>query len=364
MTSARIVIAPDSFKGSASALDAAEALRRGWLAERPGDEVVLLPMADGGEGSVDAFAAAVPGAERRPLAVTGPDGRTLQAEWLLLPDGTGVVELANASGITLLDPLQPHDAHSLGFGQLIADALDAGVHRLVLAIGGSSSTDGGFPALAALGARFLDAHGEPVPLGNRGLAVLASVELEGLRPPPIDGVTVLSDVTSPLLGPEGAAAVFGPQKGATPEDVAVLDANLARLAALLRADADAPGTGAAGGAGYGLLAWGARLTPGSGAVGEALGAADAVRGARAVITGEGRFDAQSAVGKVPSYIRSLADDAGAATLLVAGAIEAPTEGFGDAMSLTELAGSGDSARADALRWLERAGRELAVRFAG
>lgn len=362
MTSARIVIAPDSFKGSASALEAAEALRRGWLAERPGDEAVLLPMADGGEGSVDAFAAAVPGAERRPLAVTGPDGRTLDAEWLLLPDGTGVVELANASGITLLDPLLPHDAHSLGFGQLIADALDAGVHRLVLAIGGSSSTDGGAAALAALGARFLDAHGAPVPLGNRGLAELASVELEGLRPPPVGGVTVLSDVTSPLLGPDGAAAVFGPQKGATPDDVPVLDANLARLASLLHADAEAPGTGAAGGAGYGLLAWGAHLTPGSGAVGEALGAAQAVRGARAVITGEGRFDLQSAVGKVPSYIRSIAADAGAATLLVAGAIEAPTDGFADALSLTELAGSGDAARADAVRWLERAGRELAARF--
>jgi glycerate kinase len=357
----RIVIAPDAFKGSAAAHVAAAAIARGWASVRAGDQLTLLPMADGGEGTIDAFAAAFPLATRMPATVTGPDNRPVDTEWLLLSDGTGVVELAGASGLTLLDPLLPFDAHTLGFGQLIAAALDHGVSRLLLGIGGSSSTDGGAAALVALGARLNGASGDPIALGNRGLADLVTADLSGIRSLPVGGAAVLSDVTNPLLGPLGASAVFGPQKGAAPEDIGALNANLAKLASILGADPAAAGAGAAGGAGFGLLAWGASIAAGSSAIGEALGMPAAVASADLVITGEGRFDDQSAAGKVPSYLTSLAATGTARVALIAGLIEAPTNDFADAVSLTELAGSSAAARRDAEHWLVEAGAELARR---
>ncbi len=356
----RVVIAPDSFKGTASATEAARAIAAGWASVRPGDELRLMPMADGGEGTLEAFELAVPGARRMPVTVQGPDDRPVDAYWLLLPDGTGVVELANTSGITLLDPLRPLDAHTLGFGQAVAAVLDHGVERLLLAIGGSSSTDGGVGALTALGATFRDARDRPIRLGNRGLGALAKVNLQGLRALPPGGARILSDVTNPLLGPLGAAAVFGPQKGANEAQVAGLESNLVRLARLIPVDPATPGAGAAGGAGFGLLAWGATLAPGSAAVGEALGIPAAVVGASVVVTGEGRFDAQSAAGKVPSYLAGLAADAGARAMLVAGLIEADPAGFAAALSLTDLAGSSAAAMRDTLVWLEAAGAALAA----
>lgn len=360
MTSLRIVIAPDSFKGSAGAADAATALADGWARVRPQDEIRLLPMADGGEGTLDAFAAAFPGAERVPVTVCGPDDRDVAAEWVLLPDGTGVVELAATSGITLLDPLRPLDAHTRGFGQAIASALDRGVDRVLLALGGSSSTDGGAGALTELGARFLAPRGEPVPSGNRGLAGIVRADLGGLRPVPAGGALILSDVTNPLLGPDGAAAVFGPQKGADAALVAVMEQNLAGYAPLLPADPATPGTGAAGGTAFGLLAWGAAIASGAGAVGDALGLPEALRSADLVVTGEGRFDSQSAAGKVPSYVLRCAGESGAAAMLVAGRIDAPTDAFAAALSLTELAGDGETAMTQALRWLGAAGERLAA----
>jgi glycerate 2-kinase len=357
-----IVIAPDSFKGSAEAHLAATAIANGWASERPDDRIVLLPMADGGEGTVEAFATAFTGASRRFVSVTGPDDRPVEAEWVLLPDGTGVVELANASGITLLDPLRPLDAHSIGFGEVIAAALDAGAERLLLGIGGSASTDGGAGALTALGAQLLDASGSQITPGGGGLAALATVDLSELRALPADGAIVLSDVTNPLLGPTGAAAVFGPQKGATGDQLGQLDANLAQFARVLGGDPDAPGAGAAGGVGFGLTRWGATLVAGSAAVGAALGIPDAIASADLVITGEGRFDDQSAAGKVPSYLSSIAAAAPTPIALVAGLIEAPTDDFTAAVSLTELAGSSDRARTDALRWLTEAGALLARRW--
>jgi glycerate kinase len=359
---ASIVVAPDSFKGSADASVAARAISAGWSRIRPEDDIILAPMADGGEGTVDAFAAAYPEAILHPLEVEGPDGRPVDAAWLHLPDGAAVVELACASGITLLDPLQPFDADTTGFGQLIADAIGHGANRLLLAIGGSSSTDGGTGALRALGARFLDATGSPVGRGNRGLASLESIDRSGLRDLPVGGAIVLSDVTNPLLGASGAAAVFGPQKGAINDEVAVLEANLARLALLAGGAPEASGAGAAGGTGYGLMLWGAALAPGAAAVGGALGMPRAVASADLVITGEGRFDSQSAAGKVPSYLQDLAAAAGVPVALVAGLIEAPTDAFADAVALTELAGDSASAQADAERWLERAGEVLASRY--
>jgi glycerate kinase len=354
----RVVIAPDSFKGTASATVAAAAIARGWASVRPGDDLVLLPMADGGEGTLDTFAAAVPDARWMPERVLGPDDAPVDTEWLLLPDGTGVVELARASGLTLLDPLRPLDAHTFGFGELILAALGADATRLILAIGGSSSTDGGAGALAALGVELRGASGEQIPLGNRGLGVLASVDWSAARSAP-ESVVVLCDVSNPLLGPTGAAAVFGPQKGATPPDIAVMDANLTRFARVLGSDPELPGAGAAGGTSFGLVAWGAELRSGAEEISARSGLDAAIASADLVIAGEGRYDSQSASGKIPHHIATLAADVGVASALVAGLIEAPTDQYSDAVSLTDLAGTSAAARSAAEHWLEVAGATLA-----
>ncbi|GAB3582162.1 glycerate kinase [Leifsonia lichenia] len=363
-----VVVAPDSFKGSATATAVAEALAAGWSSVRPGDRLVLAPMADGGEGTLDAFEVAVPGSIRHPISVLGPAGTAVDASWLSLPDGTAVVELAETSGLSHMPALAPLDAHTFGFGQAIAAALDAGATGLLLAIGGSASTDGGVGALAALGARFSDATGRPIRLGNRGLGTLARADLTGLPELPPGGVRILSDVTNPLLGPTGASAVFGPQKGATPEQVAGLESGLVKLARVLGGGQApgaplrpaTPGAGAAGGTGYGLLAWGARLAPGSAAVGDALGVPALVAAADAVVTGEGRFDSQSAAGKVPAYVSGLARDAGIPALLAAGSIEAETDDFAAAISLSALAGGAEGAMAEPERWAREAGAALAA----
>lgn len=368
-----VVVAPDSFKGSASATEVAEALAAGWSSVRQDDRLVLAPMADGGEGTLDAFEVAVPASVRHPVTVLGPAGAAVDASWLSLPDGTAVVELAEMSGLSHMPELAPLDAHTFGFGQAIAAALDAGATGLLLAIGGSASTDGGVGALAALGARFTDAAGRPIRLGNRGLGTLARADLSGLPALPHGGVRILSDVTNPLLGPTGAAAVFGPQKGATPEQVAGLESGLARLARALGGGRTpgarsvhpaTQGAGAAGGTGYGLLAWGAELAPGSAAVGDALGLPALVAAADAVITGEGRFDTQSAAGKVPAYVSRLARDAGIPAMLAAGSIEAGTEDFAAAVSLSALAGRAEPAMAEPERWAREAGAALASLAAG
>lgn len=364
-----VLIALDSFKGTIAAAAAAAAMRDGWLSVRPDVAVRLLPMADGGEGTVAAFATALPDATLVPVTVQGPLDSAVEASWLLIPptpdapDGTGVVELAGTSGIELLGTpprLRPLDAHTRGFGEAIAAALRHGVSRLVLGIGSSAGTDGGVGMLAALGGRFTDAAGEPIAGGGRGLAQLEAVDLSGLAPLPPDGVTVLTDVTSPLLGPHGAAAVFGPQKGATTPDLAVLERGLARLAELAGVDPATVGAGAAGGAGYGLALWGAQLVPGSDAVAELIGLRAAVAAASVVVTGEGSYDRQSAAGKVPSHVAALAAEAGVPVALVAGRIapDASTAAFAATVSLTDLAGSPAAAMQEPARWLRAAGAAL------
>lgn len=361
----KVVLAPDSFKGSITAADAATALAEGWASIESGAEFVLRPMADGGEGTVGAFEAAVAGATRMPVSVDGPAGIPVDTSWLLLPAtadapaGTAVVDLASTSGIELLEELRPWDADTSGFGQAVAAALDHGVSRLILGIGSSASTDGGTGLLTSLGARFLDAGGAPVAPGARGLADIASVDLSGLRPAP--DVRVLTDVTNPLTGPRGAAAVFGPQKGLVSGDLAAVDAGLGRLAALLGLDASHPGAGAAGGTGAALVAWGATLAPGAVEVAQLIGMAEAVADADVVITGEGSYDGQSGDGKVPSYIAGLASESGVPAMLAAGRItaDADTTLFAASTSLTELAGSSAAALAEPARWLRDAGATLA-----
>ncbi|WP_353081178.1 glycerate kinase [Tessaracoccus lapidicaptus] len=351
----KVVVAPDSFKGTLTALEAAEAIAAGWRSVRDGDELILRPMADGGEGTLDAFAS-VPGAEREPVEVVDAVGRPRSSSWLRLPDGTGVVELADACGIVGLDPLAPREAHSTGFGLAIRAALEAGVSRLLLAIGGSASTDCGAGMLVALGARLVDAAGiEVVSPGNAALGRVVGVDVSGMLRPPSGGAVVLSDVTNPLLGPLGAAAVFGPQKGGVGM-VDELEDNVARFAGLLSGDPEVPGAGAAGGVGFALQWWGATTASGASAVAEAVGLADAVAGADLVVTGEGRFDSQSAGGKVVSVVRAVAGDARVA--VVAGRIDADVAGLAGAVSLWELAG--ERALSDAGGVAVEAGRALSL----
>lgn len=356
----RVVVAPDSFKGSITAADAARVIAEAWQAVDATAEMVLRPMADGGEGTVAAFEAAVAGARRMPVTVDGPAGHPVETSWLLLPDGTGVIDMASTSGIEMLQTLRPWDADSTGFGQAIAAALDHGVARLVLGIGSSASTDGGIGMLRALGGRVCDASGADVVGGARGLTAVHSVDLSALRP--VGEVRVLTDVTNPLTGERGAAAVFGPQKGLTdPADRAAVDEAMGRWAGLLGLDATAPGSGAAGGVGGALLAWGALLEPGAGEVARLIGLADALRDADVVITGEGAYDGQSGAGKVPSFVAALAADAGVPALLVAGRIDegADTSPFAGAASLTAVAGSSEAALAAPQRWLRQAVGALA-----
>ncbi|WP_333783462.1 glycerate kinase [Microbacterium sp. ET2] len=364
-----MLFAPDGFKGSISATAAAQALAAGWRESRPNDRLLFAPMADGGEGTLDAFIAAHPSAREMAVDVTGPHGRPVAATWLLLPasdgipGGTGVVELASTSGIELLgDELRPMDAHTIGFGQAIAAALDAGVSRLVLAIGSSSSTDGGIGMLTALGARAIDVDGRPLAPGLRGLIDLAAVDMVSMRALPVAGVSVLTDVDSPLTGPDGAAAVFGSQKGLDTLGVTRADTALARLASLVNADPESPGAGAAGGTGLALLAWGAQLTVGAAEMSALVGLPEKASRACVVVTGEGSYDAQSVRGKVPAYVADVATSAGARVMLVAGRIsaDADTSGFVATASLTNIAGSSAAAMKDPARWLREAGRRLAV----
>ncbi|WP_209561294.1 glycerate kinase [Frigoribacterium sp. PvP032] len=356
-----VVVAPDSFKGSASAATVAAAVAEGWRSVRPGDHVAELPLADGGEGTLDAVEAALPDCTRHRLEVPGPDGRPVTASWLMLPDGTAVAELASASGLGLMATPAPYDAHTRGLGRVLADALDAGARRLVVGLGGSASTDGGAGVLTELGARLLDSLGEPVVDGSHGLAATVRVDLSGLRPLPVGGVQIWSDVTAPLLGPGGAASVFGPQKGATPDDVLALERALEGLAVLVDADPSAAGAGAAGGTGFGMLLWGATVVSGAEAVAEIVGLDRLVTAADLVVTGEGRFDEQTAGGKLVSWVASSAHAHDVPVALVAGQVAAGTAGFADVVDTSVLAGGTAGSTADPRRWLVEAGALLAAR---
>lgn len=356
---ATVVIAPDSFKGSLSAREAAEAIAEGWRSVRPDDELVLVPQADGGEGTLDAVEAAVPGAARRSAGrVTGPDGRPTHGEWLQLPHGTAVVELAQSSGLPLMGGLDALGATTRGLGEVIRAALGAGASSLVIGLGGSASTDGAAGALGALGLALLDEQGEPVRDGGRGLANIVDVRRDGLLPAPAGGVTLLTDVAAPLLGPTGAAAVFGPQKGATPAQVEQLDAGLAHFARMLGGDPSAPGTGAAGGAGYGFsAAWGAAIVPGAAYLAELSGLDAVIARADVLLSGEGRFDEQSLTGKVVGRLLAKADEHGLRAGVIAGQVAASTAGW--TVSLAELAGSVEAALADPVSWLRASGAKAA-----
>lgn len=311
----KIVVAPDSYKGSLGALAVAEAIERGVRAVFPDAEIAKVPIADGGEGTVDALVVAT-GGRVEELEVRGPLGEPVRARWGVLGAGdTAVIEMAAASGLPLVprERRDPRVTTTYGTGELIRAALDAGLRRIVVGLGGSATNDGGAGMARALGVRLLDAAGAELPEGGAALARLARIDVRGLDPRLAEAELIVAcDVDNPLTGPRGASAVFGPQKGATPEGVRALDAALARFADIAAAAtgrdvADRPGAGAAGGLGAGLLLFTpARLRPGVEIVLEATGFDALVRDADLVITGEGRTDAQTAMGKAPVGVAAAA----------------------------------------------------------
>jgi len=322
----RVVIAPQSFKGSADAIAVAAAISRGVRRVLPDAVVDEMPLADGGEGTVHALVRATQGTSRT-TRVHDPLLREIDAEWGILGDGrTAVVEMAAASGLPLLSEHErdPRITTTRGTGELILAAATSGAHRIVIGIGGSATNDGGAGMARALGYRFLDRDGRDLPEGGAALAQLH--HLEGQTDPRLirPAVEVACDVRNPLLGPEGASAIYGPQKGATPQMVAELDAALARYADVIedfvgRNVRDVPGAGAAGGLGAGLLAFlAARLRSGAELVLDATRFASRVAGADLVITGEGRADAQSTYGKLTQAVTHVAREAGVRVAMVVG----------------------------------------------
>lgn len=325
----KVVIAPDKFKGSLTAPEAAAAIARGVEAAAPETRIDLVPLADGGEGTVEALVSATSGTIRE-ATVSGPLGEPVRARFGLLGDGTtAVLEMAAASGLVLVPPdrRDPRLTSTRGTGELLLEAIAAGATRVILGIGGSATNDGGAGLARALGFRLLDADGRDLEPGGGPLGRLARIDPQG-RDPRLSGVAidVACDVDNPLCGPRGASAIYGPQKGATPAMVAELDGHLAHLARLVERDlgiciGDLKGAGAAGGLGGGLVAFaGARLQPGIVLVIRTVGLADRLDGADLCLTGEGALDASSAFGKTVVGVARLALSLGCPTLALAGTI--------------------------------------------
>ena len=327
----KIVIAPDSYKESLSALEVAQAVEAGFRQVFPDADYVLVPVADGGEGTVDAMVAAT-GGRKETVTVSGPLGEPVEAFYGLTGDGdTAVIEMAAASGLALVPPdrRNPLLTSSRGTGELIRAALDAGARRFILGIGGSATNDGGAGMVQALGARLLDLEGRELDGSGGDLARLERIDVSALDPRLAEcRIEVACDVDNPLTGARGASAVFGPQKGATPEMVQALDANLARFARIVERDlgvaVDAvPGAGAAGGMGAAMLAFfGATLKPGIEIVTAAVDLDTHVRDADLVITGEGRIDFQTVHGKTPIGVARVAKRHGKPVIGIAGSLGA------------------------------------------
>jgi glycerate kinase len=331
----RIVVAPNAFKGSLSALQAAQAIAEGIKAAIPDVDLVLVPIADGGDGTVDALVAATQG-ERRMLRVRGPLGDPVDADYGIIESGsTAVIEMAKAAGLALVPPAKrdPRITTTYGVGELLQRAYDDGARHFIVGIGGSATNDGGAGMAQALGYHLLDIEGHELPPGGLALKRLARIHVGGVHANWKETeVEVACDVTNPLTGPSGASAVYGPQKGATPAMVAELDAALKHFAEIIRRDLGVdveqlPGAGAAGGLGAGLVAFtGARLRPGAEMVMEALRLDERLAGAQLVITGEGRLDSQTArFGKGPAAVARHARQAGIPVVAIGGSVADETE---------------------------------------
>jgi len=376
----KIVVAPQSFKGSLNAREVAQAIAEGIKRVLPHIEPILVPMADGGEGTVQALVYSTHG-QIMSVEVTGPLGDKVSAEWGLLGDGaSAVVEMAAASGITLVPPekLNPLLATTYGTGELIRAALDAGCRKLIIGIGGSATNDGGAGMAQALGTKFLDEKDKELPWGGAALVRLNRIDISGLdcRLAECEVITA-SDVTNPLVGPEGASRVYGPQKGATEEMCQQLDEALTNYARVIKKDLgidviDMPGAGAAGGLGAGLVAFlGARLMSGIDIVSQAVGLTNHLKGAALVFTGEGRMDAQTLFGKTTAGVAARAKELKVPMVAIVGELagnyqEIYQQGIDAVLSITpgpiSLEKSMASARALIADTAERAMRLIMIRL--
>ncbi|WP_122672206.1 glycerate kinase [Pseudomonas viridiflava] len=369
----KIVIAPDSFKDSLSAQAVADAIASGLAEVWPHAELVKCPMADGGEGTIEAVLDACEG-QWMSAQVSGPLGDSVAAQWgWLAQSRTAIIEMAMASGLQLLTRAQ-RDAcmtSTEGTGQLISAALDAGAQRVILAIGGSATNDGGSGMLSALGARFLDRNDQPLPRGGRALTDLARIDLSGLDPRLANvRVEIAADVDNPLCGPNGASHIFGPQKGASPDQVLALDAALGHFAdhsarTLGRDLRDSPGSGAAGGMGFAAKAYlNASFRAGVEVVADLTGLEQALVGADLVITGEGRFDAQTLRGKTPLGVARVAQRQRVPVIVLAGTLGEGYEqlyqhGISAAFALTSGPMDLEQACREAPRLLQERARDVA-----
>lgn len=322
----RVVIAPDKFAGTMSAAAAARAMAEGWRSVRPDDEVAIVPMADGGAGTLDVVGVAVPQAATVDVEVADARGMARTAHWLRLPDGRALVEAAQACGLEWLEPDERDPLHgtSYGVGQLLDAADRSGPTEILIGLGGSATSDGGAGMALALGHRLLRTDGNGVKVGAERLTDLDRIDVTARSLAP---VTIVGDVSNPLLGPDGAVAVFAPQKGATDEDLPVLEAALSHFADVVERDVpggpwrDLPGAGAAGGLGFGLLAFcGARMVNGAQAVAGLVGFDTQVRAADVVVAGEGKLDDQTIAGKTPAFVAARARDAGARVFAIVGQV--------------------------------------------
>ena len=366
----KIVIAPDKFKGSLPAAEVADAIAAGLRAGWPGAELVTVPVADGGEGTVDAAVAA--GLERVPVTVDGPTGEPVHASYARRGQ-VAVIELADACGLLRLPGGRPAPltASSFGCGQVLAAALAAGARQIILGVGGSASTDGGAGLLQALGAQVLDARGEPLARGGAALRDVAALDLTGLHPAlRVSSVILATDVINPLTGPDGAAEVYGPQKGASPEQITELASGLRRWAAVVAAAtgtdrSQAPGAGAAGGVGFAALAvLGAQARPGIELVLDLVDFDAALDGAALVIIGEGSLDTQTLAGKAPVGVTRAAARRGIPVVAVAGRStltkdQLATTGISRVYTLSDLEPDPARSSAQASALLRRVGQALA-----
>lgn len=354
----RVLVAPQAFKGSVDAVRVAAAIGRGLRRVRPEIECDELPLADGGEGTVRALVAAT-GGSLRTARVHDPLGREIDAEWGVLGDGrTAVIEMAAASGLPLLreDERDPRVTSTRGTGELLIEAATSGAGRVIVGIGGSATNDGGTGMARVIGFRFLDGSGADLPEGGAALARLHRIE--GQTDPRLlrTSIEIAADVTTPLVGPDGASAVFGPQKGASPEMVAELDAALTRYADVLgrflgRDIRNMPGAGAAGGLGAGLTAFAdAKMRSGADLVMAATRFAERAHGCDLIVTGEGRVDAQSAHGKLTGTVIAKGAQLGRPVALIAGGVAGGYQSlFEGGLRALEIASDGPMSMDDAMR---------------
>lgn len=351
-----MLIAPDSFKGSVSSITATECLRRGWLSTRPTDTVIGLPMADGGEGTLEVIASTRPDHTWMSNRVTGPDGNPVDAAWLMLSDNTAVIELARSSGLPLMSSPDPVGATTRGFGELIAAAIEHGADRILVALGGSATTDAGLGALEGLGAAV---QREPATHGAVGVI---SIDPTTLPPLPPEGITVLADTREVFAN---AAAVFGPQKGASADDIEQLTTAFSALASSspIPSAASMPGSGAAGGTAWALASYlGAVIVDGSRYLGNMLGVGRVLPDMDYLITGEGRFDATSMSGKVVGYLYRLAAHYSLPGTVVVGSSDDDTVESWPVLSFGALVNGEIDTFGEAEALLEQAGAHCAKTF--